>query len=240
MTGTIRIPDSAVKYILFQRTIYLKSPPIVQHLCRILEKALPVSLYQNLVTIEGKVRNKKIKRLYELDIQHEYNSFRHRLPESCSCVLDIGCGVAGVDVLIQRHYGKKDIRFYLLDKTRTDRRIHYGFEKLGSFYNSLLVAREVLCLNGISADNIVLLEVNEAYEITIINEIDLIVSLLSWGYHYPVAVYLDSVYSLISNRGCVILDIRKNSDGLQRLKDRFHDVEVIQESTKYTRVVCQK
>ena len=81
-----------------------------------------------------------------------------------------------------------------------DRNIHYGYEKTSSFYNSLLVAKDLLVMNGVSEDFIILSEANGDGILTQ-NKIDIIISLISWGFHYPIHVYLNRVRELLSQRG---------------------------------------
>jgi len=233
----MQIPDTAIKYILFQRTAYLRFPK--KKLYRLAKKILFFSIYDQLVNVEALIGKERVRTLYELDMQNEYNLIKDYLPVSCTSILDIGCGVAGIDVFIHQHY-KNDTRFYLLDKTRTERRVYYGFKQKGAFYNSLSVAKDLLCLNGVPESNIKLLETTDTNEINIHEQIDLIISLASWGFHYPVSVYLEKTYELLSDNGKLILDTRKNSDGLELLGNRFKNCEIISDQRKYFRVLCTK
>ena len=111
----LNISDKAVKYILFQRTEYItyRNTFIV----RALKKLLPFLNYNRMIWLESKMRRSAIKQLYIDDIEKEYFSIRGFLPENCSNVLDIGCGVAGIDVLLNEHYINNKVDFYLLDRT---------------------------------------------------------------------------------------------------------------------------
>ncbi len=161
MTDHMVIPDEAITYILFQRTGYLRIP--VGPIYRLLNKLLPFEtpLYNLVTALEARFRAAKIKALYEGDMQHEYHSIREYLPTTCSTVLDIGCGVAGIDVFIQGHYANAHMNFYLLDKTLVERNVFYLFKPHGAFYNSLDVARTILISNGISVHHVHLLEADD-------------------------------------------------------------------------------
>ncbi len=63
-------------------------------------------------------------------INKEFNEIKQWLPKKCEAVLDIGCGLAGIDVLLSRHYGAP--RLYLADQNKTDKDIHYGLAR--NFY----------------------------------------------------------------------------------------------------------
>jgi len=70
--------------------------------------------------------------------------------------------------------------------------------------------------------------------------VDLVVSLISWGFHYPVPVYLDQVRALLRPGGRVILDVRKETDGRAQLEARFPGVTTISETRKKERVVAER
>jgi SAM-dependent methyltransferase len=240
MSVHLSVPDEAVRYILLQRTGYLRFPlaPIDRHVLSRLPVHLPV--YNVVTTIEARLRRSRIKKLYSKDMHAEYTSIRDYLPEACASVLDIGCGAAGIDVLIDQHYVDQSLDIYLLDKTEVERNVFYMFQDRAAFYNSLDTAKDLLTANGIPAERIHLREANAANEIQVPNGVDLVISLLSWGFHYPVATYADRVKELLSIKGVAILDIRKGTDGLDTLGDVFSQVHVILDASKYVRVAARR
>jgi SAM-dependent methyltransferase len=233
----MHIPDEAVTYILFQRTAYLRLPVAV--LAR-LQHILPVSLYNALVNVEARTRSDQIKHLYAEDMRGEYETFRDALPAECAAVLDIGCGVAGIDVLLQQHYADRKLDIFLLDKTQVEQRVFYQFNPAGAFYNSLAVARDLLVANGIDAAHVHLHEATDSNDIAISTSVDLVISLISWGFHYPVETYIQRVYEVLRPGGVVILDVRKQTSGLDMLKDMFAQVDVLLETKKQHRVAAYK
>ena len=93
---------------------------------------------------------------------------------------------------------------------------------------------------GLSLKNIHTLEVNENNDINIDCKIDLVISLISWGFHYPVNIYLDRVYNLLNNSGVIIMDTKKKTNGIETLKKKFKKVFIIMEKEKYQRVLAIK
>lgn len=234
----IIIPDSAVKYILMQRTTYQRFV-YTKGLYR-LSQLLPERYFHRLVvSVEAKARKEIIKNLYNQDMLSEYSSIKHWLPREATAILDIGCGVAGIDVLLNRHFQSQNvpIHFYLLDKTATSELIFYGFQQDGAFYNSLNVARDVLAYNGVDSEKIFLMEATPNYEIDISEPVDLILSLISWGFHYPVTTYLPQAYAVLKPGGRLILDIRKNSREHMLIQKMFSATIIISETAKSFRVV---
>ncbi|HEU4409995.1 MAG TPA: hypothetical protein VFS43_32370 [Polyangiaceae bacterium] len=238
MSERMVIPDSAVKYILFQRTGYLRFPKTL--LYRALDKALPFSIYNAVVEAESRLGRDRVKALYSDAMGAEYETIRAALPKACSAVLDIGCGVAGLDVFLERHYRGQEAHFYLLDKSRTEKAVYYDMASKGAFYNSLGVAEDLLSGNGVPRRRIHLLEANDANEVRVDRPVDVVVSLISWGFHYPVATYAKQVREALADGGVVILDVRKGEGGLDELRRHFGSVEVLQSEPKYDRVVAKK
>jgi SAM-dependent methyltransferase len=238
MKNRYEIPDSATKYILFQRTEYLALAKT--RTFRAFQKLLPLLNYNQIVELEARLRSRKVKEMYLIDMEAEYSSIKKFLPDNCSRILDIGCGVAGIDLFLNQHYLNGRVDFYLLDKSRVEKNVYYMYQSKGAFYNSLRVAREILMNNGIDANQIHLLEAKENNSIDMDKSVDLVLSLISWGFHYPVSIYLDQVYDLLNETGTLILDIRRSTDGLDLLTQKFGEYRVILETRKHTRVCATK
>lgn len=236
----INIPNKAVKYILFQRTAYL----VYQNnrFLNSLAIRIPFLSYNNMVSLEAWLFKNRVKRLFSGDMEREYESIKKILPENSSSVLDIGCGVAGIDVMLASHYEKlgKNVDFYLLDKTELNKKIFYGLEKIAAYYNSLEVSRDLLKANGVSNERI---HTQEATGSPIFpgKKFDLVVSLISWGFHYPVETYLDEVYALLKPGGKLIIDVRKGSGGEKLIEQKFGNIEFIFDTPqKHMRIVSRK
>ena len=228
-----------VKYILFQRTAYARFAR--NKLLLIISKYWPKSFYEKVVEWEADKRKDQIKKLFQRDILADYEDIRNFLPETCEKILDIGCGVAGIDIFLHRHYGSSDRPdFYLLDKSEIDKRVHYNFEPKGSFYNSLDLARDFLTRNGLSNRQIHLLEATPQNTIDAPAGIDLVISLISWGFHYPVDTYLDRVYELMKDGGRLIIDLRPETDGQEKIKNKFRQVRKISDVKKTNRILAVK
>jgi len=234
MSNSLLVPDDATKYILYQRTDYLSFPKA--RLYRIINKLTPFSFYSTAVRIESFTRGKIIRELYRKDMSDEYQSIKEYLPDNCSSVLDIGCGVAGIDVFLSQHYTSQKIDFFLLDKSKITKGIYYRFNKEAAFYNSLQIAGNMLAINGIPLDSIHLMEACSEHKISMDGKVDLVLSLISWGYHYPLVTYLDEVVEILNERGVIIIDLRMGTDGMQALQERFEIVDVIFKNKKQIRV----
>ena len=234
----MKVPNEALKYILFQRTGYLRLTNTFAY--RALNRITPFSIYNQVVTIESRINPSRIKKLFEDDIKNEYLSIKDFLPETCSSILDIGCGVAGIDVFLNYHYQDQHPTFYLLDKTHTEDSVFYAFNTKGAFYNSLNVAKTMLIENNTSERFVHLVEATDNNDIKIYRNVDLIISLISWGFHYPVETYLEKAYSLLVKGGSMIIDVRKGTNGIAMIKSLFDEVKIILDAEKFQRVLALK
>jgi len=232
------IPNEALKYILFQRTAYLWFHRTWAY--RVLKKIIPFSFYNWEVAIEAKLSPARVKALYENDMRQEYASIKDFLPETCSSIMDIGCGVAGIDVFLNKHYQGLAPKFNLLDKTQTEPAVFYKFKTRAAFYNSLAVAKTMLMSNNIPENRVNLIEATDNNDININSSVDLIISLISWGFHYPVETYLDRAYEVLNEGGTLIIDVRKGTNGLDLIKNKFGKVDIIGSGEKYQRILARK
>ncbi|WP_220457550.1 hypothetical protein [Vibrio marinisediminis] len=173
-------------------------------------------------------------------MSQEFKIINGYLPEKCESILDIGCGMAGIDLFLNQYYKDRSIDFFLLDKNEVNSSVYYDFNNKAAFYNSLDLAKSFLNLNGISESKIKLLFANDENEINIEQSVDMVISLISWGFHYPVDIYLERVYEILSDKGTLIIDVRKGNNGFDMVKNKFSNVEVIVETSKYYRVKAIK
>jgi SAM-dependent methyltransferase len=234
--GRIEVPDDALRFLLFQRTDYLALPrrPLLYRALRHLSRRPPLDAA---VAFESQWRGGAVRRAFNRDMAREYAEIRSHLPRRAVAILDIGCGVGGIDVLLHRHYGTP--RLYLADRTETSGEVYYGFAEKGAFYNSLDATRRLLLTNGVPERAMRFREVGEECRLDVPEALDLVISLISWGFHYPVGVYADQVRALLRPGGRVILDVRKGTDGRAELEARFPRVTAISETRKKERLCAE-
>lgn len=244
----LRVPPEAGKFILFQRTEYLffRRNATIQKLVRMLPRRLSYALeslfsnFDSVVSFEAKFSGKKVGELFSLEMEKEYEEMRPYLPGEAKAILDIGCGIGGIDVFLYRHYEKQNPALYLLDKTEMPKKVYYGHREKASFYNSLSIAKDFLRENGVPEERILTQEVGEDNRIEFTGPFDLVVSLISWGFHYPVSVYLEQVYANLVPGGVLVMDVRKAFGGIEEVQKRFGTVEIIHDASKHVRLVARK
>ena len=179
---------------------------------------------------------------YGQEMRAEFDRRMEFIPRDARSVLDIGCGLAGIDVHIYEYLRGNDPNFYLLDRTQVEDRVWYMFEASGAFYNSLELAKTNLLRNGVPEDHVHCIEAPDDGNLDgVTRPIDLVISTISWGFHYPISFYLGSAARIMSNGGLLLVDIRKGTDGLAKLERQFPRLtEVVGEGEKHLVVKCVK
>ena len=178
------------------------------------------------------------QRTHHADVAAEYGrelaatfaGIAAHLPGTARRVLDIGSGMAGIDVFLSRRYPGAEI--HLLDKQGVSSRINAGYndsaEKF-AHYNDFMLAQELLRQNGVQ-NTIVCHDMRRDPFPDM--DFDIVVSLLSWGFHYPIETYAPRC------TGTLVADVRRGTDGLQAL-GTMGSVSVVHEAEKYQRVVVR-
>jgi SAM-dependent methyltransferase len=228
ITQYLVLPRATLPYILLQRTGYVI--PFKGFFGRMgtIFPYLSASFQSLLFT-------SRITKAYADDIAREFVMLKPYLPPSAEAILDIGCGMAGIDVPLYRHFGAPKI--FLLDATQKDP-IHYGFKPRAAFYNSLNAARDLLIKNGVPEKDINLFVATENFDVPKV-KFDLIFSLIAWGFHFPIETYLNNVYNALKPGGVLIIDVRANTQGEDILKAKFGNSIAIYEG-KNRRILCRK
>ena len=144
-------------------------------------------------------------------------------------VVDIGCGHALIDLLFATKFG---VSLHLVDIERTDAQ-HHDFHTTGAGYASLGKARAYLEANGVASSLIT--TTNPQRETLTDPGADIVMSLLSCGFHYPAETYGPFIDKSLVPGGLVIMDIRKSS-GQDEFLRRFSVVDTIHETPKYRRI----
>lgn len=130
------------------------------------------------------------------------------LPTQCNRILDIGCGLGGMGLLLSRHYSGRP-ELVMLDGSETSLERRYGYGSGGEFYADLRQTERFLEDNGVTPDRVRTVDIlTQGFPE---GPFDLITSFVSWGFHYPIGIYAERVKRALSPGGTLILEVRKNS-----------------------------
>lgn len=170
-------------------------------------------------------------------IHAEYKAIAPLLKELApKRVADIGCGYALFDLFLARDL-KSDV--VLIDLESNERK-HFGFKAEGAAYSSLARAKQLLRANGVLAKQITLLNPRDKAPETI-KPVDLVVSFLSCGFHYPVDLYLPFLDKALAPGGAAIFDLREATATAQAASlAQFGTLTDLEAPPKARRVLLRK
>ena len=177
------------------------------------------------------------KRTEEL-FRREIESIKDYLPKNAENIMDIGCGLGIINIYLNQIYNNQP-NFFLLDKNRIDKEIKYGFSSEYESYSDLNQTKNLLLNNNINS----LHTIDVEKDIKIENKIDLVISLKSMGYHYPIDQYLKLFSTCCNDNTCFIFDVSEGYYNASLLKKYFDVVDIIYEEKSIhslKRLFCTK
>ena len=183
---------------------------------------------------------KDIEKCTEELFQREIELIKNYLPEIAKNIMDIGCGLGIINIYLNKIYNNQS-NFYLLDKNRIDKKIKYGFSSDYESYNDLNETKNLLLNNGISSKSLHTVDVEK--DIKIDSKIDLVISLKSMGYHYPIDQYLYLFSTCCDENTTFIFDVSEGYFNDSLFKRYFDRVNVIYEEKSVhslKRLFCTK
>jgi hypothetical protein len=238
----IKLPPHCVRLLLIQRDRYRSRIFSGRYLRKILGRKNFESLYFHKISHLERIFQSRVETLYSAEMADTYRTFQSYIPKRLARTLDIGAGMAGINILIHRSAPAAS-EIWLLDKDGESEFWNAGYhENASSFshYNSFTDAIDCLSTNGIEKDRIRTIDISRQ---PFPREIgfDLVTSFLSWGFHYPVSTYLDDVYTALTPGGLLVMDIRKDTPGKDLLAAKFGNEPIsVYEEKKFVRYAVSK
>lgn len=170
-------------------------------------------------------------------IYEEYLALEELLKElEPKRLADIGCGYGFFDIFAAK---ATKAEIVLIDLEENEHR-HFGFRDEGAAYSSLKVARQLLVANNVAPEHIACVNPRDTPPEDI-EPVDLIVSFLSCGFHYPIDSYLPMIDKALKLGGAAIFDLRSKGGSQQVEKlAQFGTVTEIAKMAKHSRVLLQK
>ncbi len=213
----IKLNKKSKKLILLQRNELLSEKQ------KILRKRFGRFLFTNFFVhfFQNQNLDESVQNLFE----KEYEIIKNFLPSNASNILDIGCGLAILDIFLTQKYEKPN--FFLIDKNKVDLKIKYGFSKNYESYNNLNETKKVLLANNILDEQIFIKNAEEKIDIN--KKMDLVLSIKSMAFHYPLENYLDLLRRVCTKNTEFIFDISTERYQLDNLSEYFEKIDVIYE-----------
>lgn len=122
-----------------------------------------------------------------------------KLPEEAT-IVDIGAGNSLIDIIINLKYPKKKFKFILVDSAYIlpDVTTSKFYQDDYGTYNDWSFLLNAIELNNMSMSSFVTKEPDDTWSDT---PVDLVFSIASWCWHYPVDTYIDKAESLVKHGG---------------------------------------
>ncbi len=178
--------------------------------------------------------NEVSKQAFENKSYRDFDTIKEWIPNRTDSILDIGCGIGGVDIPLAWY--TKCSCVTIIDGDGTGgKKTSYSAES--EAWADRELARSLISYN-------VECEVRAfPPDPSLTIEADLIISLKSWGHHYPVNVYIDLVKRSLRPLGRVIMDIRRRrrTDGRGVMESAgFRYLDTTYETPKCYRMVFER
>lgn len=186
----------------------------------------------------------------DLDFQQRYNHEIYRdyvemiphLPKECSCVVDVGGGMAGIDVLVAKHFRSVQglMPHVVVLDGESDKPI---VRRHSQTFSSRHVTNQFVHANGLTNLWHVSPQLATSGPDVAIGTMkaDLVLSLAAWCFHIAPEVYLDFIRRFVSSEAILIIDIRKERpDWLKTMERVFGTSTVIRDERKYQRRVFDR
>ena len=151
------------------------------------------------------------------DLSIVYDIFEEHLPKPVTNVLDVGCGLGYIDVVIHDRYTlRQPLNFYMFDALDT---LVSGQVK--NFYSNLNLTKKFMLAHGANENNIFLVDALKTGSERSINEdpecfsglpkMDLVVSMYSWGWHFSIEKYIKEVSNIMNTGGLLVLEMKDHT-----------------------------
>ena len=228
--------------ILLQRT----EMPITNSILIKKFNSLTRNKFNLIIVILKSLGFKEVFKAYESEITNEsnllYKLIVEEFPNRNLNILDIGVGIGGY----HRKWIKENhcnVNLYLMDNSEFNfKALTYGHGDSNRYYNSLSLAKNFL----LSIENpkvaIDTIEIKNEYPSKLPDSLDLIVSFISWGFHYPLEEYWSVIMNKMrSSSSLILVDVRKFSPSYSFLEKQTQiSLEILRSNKKYDRILLRK
>lgn len=156
----------------------------------------------------------------------EFNAIKNYLKKPQK-VLELGCGLGRMSIFLNSQLDEPKPYFILADVNKESSSIKYGWNPKESYYNSLdLTARFAQLHDLTNFETFDLLN----QDLSSLSEIDLVMSYLSVGFHYPIEDYLEKLFEVTTDDCQMIFGIRKGKYNPKDFEKYFKSVNLVKNS----------
>ena len=227
----ILLKNKHKKYFLLQRNEFFSDKQ------KKIRKIFGRYLFTNIfVSYFNPIKNLNIK--LNQEFKKEFDEIINYLPQKSQNILDIGSGLGIINIFLNNFY--EDAYFTLIDKNYVEKKVLYGFDERGQFYNDFNITFDFLKSNGIKEEHLDLVNVDSIKKIN--KKFDLVISLLSLGYHYPLQQYIEFLKKNSHKKTVFIFDLAEEYNDFTIITKMFYHTTIIKKNSSvkqsYNRLCC--
>ncbi len=227
----ILLKNKHKKYFLLQRNEFFSDKQ------KKIRKIFGRYLFTNIfVSYFNPIKNLNLK--LNQEFKKEFEEIINYLPQKNQNILDIGSGLGIINIFLNNFY--EDAYFTLIDKNYVEKKVSYGFDEIGQFYNDFNITFDFLKINGIKEEHLDLVNVDSIKKIN--KKFDLVISLLSLGYHYPLQQYIEFLKKNSHKKTVFIFDLAEQYNDFNIITKMFYHTTIIKNNScvkqSYNRLCC--
>jgi SAM-dependent methyltransferase len=197
--------------------------------------------YSNFEHLTEMLRTQKKQIFARPSIDFYYDQYWERLasmnifeiPNNAK-VLDVGCGSSIMDFILYQYATNPTI--YLLDRDdiQYNRPIWADTAEKYPFYHSWSVVNDAIDTSGFNRDNFKFLDPADEWP----QDLDLIVSYASWGWHYPFSTYWEQAKQSLKVGGKLSIDLSDTANNvnlptvIEMVSEEFQNTPVMVRGSK--------
>jgi len=141
-------------------------------------------------------------------------------------ILEVGCGLGRMSAYLNSTLNYNP-RFILMDSTVSIWGNGYGWNqdpKKQIFYNNLNMAEKFCALNGLT--NIELFDISKR-DLEELKDIDMVMSFVSMGFHYPLSIYFDKLMKITTQDCLFTIGVNKDKYTAEEFEKDFELTKLI-------------
>ena len=216
----ILLKNKHKKYFLLQRNEFFSDKQ------KKIRKIFGRYLFTNIfVSYFNPIKNLNLK--LNQEFKKEFDEIINYLPQKNQNILDIGSGLGIINIFLNNFY--EDAYFTLIDKNYVEKKVSYGFDEIGQFYNDFNITFDFLKINGIKEEHLDLVNVDSIKKIN--KKFDLVISLLSLGYHYPLQQYIEFLKKNSHKKTVFIFDLAEQYNDFNIITKMFYHTTIIKNNS---------
>ena len=223
------LPKKAARLVILQR-IEILSPLLAR-----IRKLFGRYIFSSFITKYFLNSNKVSDEYYKIMLK-EFSTIEKYITSNDKSFLSIGGGIGGLELIINKKF--ENNIYYFIERNYVSKKVKYGWGGVvnDEAYNDLRLQKEFLNINGMRDDQINIFDFDS--DKLPENKFDVIISLLSLGYHYDFSLYIEYLKKVSKTNTRIIFDTI-NSSYFTKI---FKNIEIIKSDLntvhKSKRIIC--